>query len=205
MPLTVRQFRAGVAYWRTTFWPQDFHNRFYGELERINANRFTVQWWGAILPHLNCWKATRPRTAQYLTRRAHARLELLEQSWQAIAQTPDDIAAVDLNWNRIENFTNIIAYIKGAQSPVFRSKLCHFISPRRFPVTDTVAMGRPCRDYETYWNLVRNEWCNTEENLREQLTEQLRGEAGNELQDDFPFACKITEICLIGRHQLNHG
>lgn len=152
--LTRQEFNAGINVWRTTYWPRDFHNRFYAELAEINnAGQFSAEWWNRILPHLNCWRATRPKPAEELTRRATTKLKRLIRAFQTIADAPNDIAADGLAWEIVEEFTFVAAEIKGVKTPTFCSKLCHFVSPKRFPVVDKRAMNLPKSNYKEYWNL----------------------------------------------------
>lgn len=201
--ITDKNFNAGIKFWQNeTYWPRDFHNRFYAELAEINKDdQFSIEWWYRILPHLSCWRATRPKSAKELTQRARPRLGRLKRAFQAISDAPNDIAVDGLNWEIVEGFTIIAADIKGANPPTFCSKLCHFISPKRFPVTDSGAMGSPKENYKDYWNCVRDEWRATPKELQERLKKRLESAADVSLPSDFPYACKIAEICLIGKNQ----
>jgi hypothetical protein len=203
--ITLKNFNEGIKFWRETYWPRDFHNQFYAELAKINkAGRFSVEWWHRILPHLKCWgviRSNKPLSAKDLTRRAKARLKRLNSTYQRIANAPNDIKANGLTWETVKKFTKVVTKIKNATTPTFCSKFCHFVSPKRFPVTDSGATGLPKPNYEKYWNYVRKEWRATSKKLQENLKRRLQLAAGVALRRDFPYACKIAEICLIGRHQ----
>ena len=64
---------------------------------------------------------------------------------------PNDIIAIPEDAiQRVNPFINVIHEIKNVNSPVFTSKFCHFISPKRFPVIDRKAMGLPFGNYIEY-------------------------------------------------------
>ena len=53
MSLTVEQLTKGIRYWRTTDWPQDFHNSYYERVlagVRITNGTFDLQWWNRSIP-----------------------------------------------------------------------------------------------------------------------------------------------------------
>jgi hypothetical protein len=209
--ITDKNFNAGIYFWQNeTYWPRDFHKRFYDELAEINKeDQFSIKWWYRILPHLNCWRTT-PKSSEMsveeFTRRARdeCKPERLKRAYQKINQElrADDIENDELTWEIVKEFTKEVTEIKGATTPTFCSKLCHFISPKRFPVTDKGAMGLPKSNYKGYWNYVKKEWKETTSKEKEDFRKLLKRAASDALPDDFPYACKIAEICLIGEHQL---
>ena len=210
MPLNLNDFKKGLKHWQNeTYWPRDFHNRFYAELKRINKKgQFTPQWWNAILPHLNYWKATRPKKARDLTKRANERFFRLEETWESVAKSPHTIANEESCWESLEAFTKVVAEIKKIKStsPVFSSKMCHFSSPTRFPVIDKTAMkSSNFKTYKDYWKFVKKTWGETslemQQKLKQLLKKEVKRNTGDKLISGFPYACKITEICLIGRTQ----
>ncbi len=90
--------------------------------------------------------------------------------------------------------SKLVSQIKDVRSPVFCSKLCHFVAPTKFPVIDNAAMGLPYRDYGTYWMFVRREWCETSNEERQRFEAELKAEIDDELTPNYPLACKIVEI-----------
>jgi len=202
MPFNLQHLQAGVLYWRNTNWPQDFHNQFYIDLAGHNEmGLFTGDWWPGILQTLSSWRATWPRSFDFINERALERLNLLQELWVPVNDLPNDIIAIPEDAiQRVNPFINVIHEIKNVNSPVFTSKFCHFISPKRFPVIDRKAMGLPFGNYIEYWQYVRDEWDNTENDVRNDLIQHFAHEIGDHIFDGYPFYTKIAEICLIGRN-----
>jgi hypothetical protein len=154
--LTVEEFRAGVAYWKTTPWPRDFHNDFYRQMAERNPNgNFNELWWKPFLKELNRWKATRGKgkTNAYLTCRARARFEALGQAWNSGCAPNLNNEISDVTWDQVAALADTAAEIKDVRSPVFTSKFCHFLLPQVFPVVDRRAMGNPFATYELYFKV----------------------------------------------------
>ncbi|GAA5266111.1 hypothetical protein ACOSOMT5_P2538 [Acidiphilium sp. MT5] len=208
--LKIAELESGIRFWRKTKWPQDFHEYFYKhELPpALNRTSFEV-WWGRILPILTRWKATRPKSSDDLTRNARDLFPTLRIAYNAYNEKiflKNDIAEVD--WDEIAEFTSIVYSIKKVNSPVFTSKLCHFISPCIFPVVDNKSMGNPFQSYEEYFKYCKNLWANTVPETQNELIGILtknivdgRCAKIRELtvSDNFPIKCKLIELCIIGR------
>lgn len=204
MPLQPQELQQGIEYWRQTKWPQDFHNRFYRHLAGIRGlGLFSMEWWEALLPILRQWRATRPRSSEYLTKRAQNRFLALKEIWKKniIPVEEQDIETIE--WQTIASFVQLVAEIKNVQSPVFSSKLCHFLAPQIFPVIDSKAMGNPFGSYESYLNTARQEWRESNHQTRDSLIDLITNEIGSDLNPDYPLKCKIIELCFIGRNQKN--
>ena len=204
MAFQPNELNQGIAYWRRTNWPQDFHNAFYQHIAKIRADGlFNQQWWDAFLPILRQWRAHRPRSSAYLTARAQNRFDSLNNSWNQniVPVIGQDIEAIE--WLSIAPFVRLVAEIKNVRSPVFSSKLCHFLAPHIFPVVDNAAMGNPFDSYETYFNAGRQEWCETDNDTKGILTDLITNEIGPNMVLNYPVKCKVIELCLIGRNQNN--
>jgi hypothetical protein len=202
MSLTISELNAGIAYWRTTRWPQDFHNAFYQRMKATNPNgNFTAIWWSGFLPILSGWKALRPKSQAFVTNRASGHFAQLSKSWtSSIAPVlTSDIATIQ--WSQICSFPGIVAQIKNVTSPVFTSKFCHFLAPHIFPVIDNAAMGNPFSTYQAYYSFGRAEWAATSQPDQISLVGALTQEIGTPPIQTYPMKCKIIELCLIGRHQ----
>ena len=204
MPFQLHELNQGIEYWRQTNWPQDFHNEFYQYIGGIQARGlFSGEWWNAILPILRKWRATRPRSSEYLTERAINRFDALSNVWnQNIAPViGQDIETIE--WINIAPFVSLVAEIKNVRSPVFSSKLCHFLAPQIFPVVDNAAMGNPFNSYEEYFNSGRQEWLETDNEARAVLLQAIADVIGLDIAANYPKKCKIIELCFIGRNQNN--
>lgn len=208
VPFTLQEFDAGVAYWRTTRWPADFHNDFYRRMKDLNPNgNFNTPWWIGFLKELGRWRATRGRTHQYLTTRAQARFASLGQAWSTGCAPNLDKDISGVTWEQVAAFADTVAEIKNVRSPVFTSKFCHFLLPQVFPVVDNRAMGNPFRIYKSYFEFVQREWSETQEATRSALCARLDRLIGPERIPTYPTVNKVAELCLIGRRQLRarHG
>jgi len=202
VPLTATELEQGLAYWRTTAWPRDFHNGFYRTMAETNPHgAFDDAWWAGFLPVLRAWIATRPKSSAFLTPRAQERFSALSSTW-ALCVEPhlgEDIANVE--WRDVAPFPALVAEIKDVASPVFASKFCQFLAPPIFPIVDNAAMGNPHATYEAGFNVYRREWLSTDEAVREALVARLAGLIEEPLAGAFPMTNKVVELCLIGRYQ----
>ena len=204
MPFHPDQLNQGIEYWRDTNWPQDFHNGFYQFIAEIRGHGlFNQQWWDAFLPILRRWRATRPRSSEYLTERAQNRFGALNNIWnQNVVQViGEDIETIE--WLHLAPLVLLASEIKNVQSPVFSSKLCHFLAPNIFPVIDNAAMGNPFDSYEEYFNAGKQEWHETDNDTRDELLNIITDEIGPDIMPGYPLKCKLIELCFIGRNQNN--
>ncbi len=204
MAFIQQELDRGLEIWGNRVnWPEDLHNGFYRELERVNGiGLFTTDWWEVILGHLTEWHATRGVAGNILSERAVARFEQLRSIWDKdiapCLKENLDISSVE--WLRIETFYMKISKIKNVNSPVFGSKMCHFLAPKIFPVIDRELMGLPFEDYEEYYIKGQQEWMETAEGLRDDLVGMLRDRIPDMIEH-YPVKCKIIELCYIGRNR----
>ncbi len=207
MALTMREFEAGIAYWRER-WPRDLHNCFYAQLDAENPRGdFTPQWWGGFLPHLTAWKAIRPASPRAVTARVLESLPELREMWTTSCSGigGDDITAV--HWKTVEDLVAVVRTFKQrrlrpepVRSPVFTAKFCHFLLPAVFPVVDRAAMGLPSgSEYGAHYEAVQREWESTPDHVQQELRAALAVQVREPLTPTFPVVNKIVEICLIGR------
>lgn len=101
-------------------------------------------------------------------------------------------------WENLSALFFTAAEIKGARSPVFASKLCHMLFPNLFPVIDRATVGIPDDGYEGYWRRCQEAWARSTEQEREILKAALQAEIGGPALPSYPWATKITELCLMG-------
>ncbi|MGO8986722.1 MAG: hypothetical protein ACLQFM_18210 [Terriglobales bacterium] len=115
MSLTVEQLTKGIRYWRTTDWPQDFHNSYYERVlagVRITNGTFDLQWWNRFYPILHDWRATRPASRLFLTSQAQERFGQLGKTWSAVI-APNLREDIDtLEWSQVAAFPLLVAEIK---------------------------------------------------------------------------------------------
>jgi hypothetical protein len=104
-------------------------------------------------------------------------------------------------WPVLEPLFDRAVGLKPTKYPslVFGSKLCHFILPAAFVVVDNVLTGVP-GSYAPHWLRHRELWlgCETREKLKTYLGDKIRKLSSCEPGDDYPWATKIVELCLIG-------
>jgi hypothetical protein len=88
-------------------------------------------------------------------------------------------------WEVVQEFTTAAEAIKGTASPVFRSKFCHFLVPRIFPVADGRAMGAGSRPYKTHYELVCSEWSQTDATTQDALREEMESLIRDEREEPY--------------------
>lgn len=211
-PIDMSTLSAGVAWWRTrTNWPADFHNRDYRVMAAENPNgRFDAVWWANVQPRLTRWNAFRPVPRSLVAANVEARADALAQAWKICCEPyrDADIAAPEVTWEAVRAFPDVAATLKPTRSPVFPSKLCHFLLPKVFPVVDGLALGGHSSTYERYFNEVKGSWELTDPATRKiliaemtRLVEQL----DRPLEPTFPLVNKIVELALIGQRHHERG
>ena len=208
-PLKPTILRGGMCLWKSEFgFPDDFHNSLYSDMAERKASIFVPKWdkedwWHNILDELVGWKAHRPKSRKYLTRRARPRLDAIKRAAKTLQSARfADISDTNASWKVCAPLFDKVGEIKDVPSPVFPAKMCHFIFPRIFPVADKAAIGG-VSDYPAYWEHVRGCWQATSPKVQRQLKDILCREiskSGTKPIQGYPFACKITELCIIGGH-----
>ncbi len=198
--LTETNLLAGIALWRTqkTNLPRDFHNEFYQELSRLKQNGLNAAWWGQIVNYLSGWKALRPSAKEEIYGRGVERLEQLQAAYNRIVAScgEQSLSLTVANWTSLEELYAVAFAIKAANSPVFGSKLCHFILPNAFPVIDRDVIGVDSRAYYEYWQFCKAQWSECTE--REALQQTLQRTIGEAVHAAYPYSTKVTELCIIG-------
>ena len=103
---------------------------------------------------------------------------------------------LELDPSELTEMFDMAKEIKGTDSPVFASKLCHFMLPSAFPVTDNTMLGRWGRDYWAYWQRCADGWrgCPDRELLKRELGKRIPGGAA----PCYPWGTKIGELCHWG-------
>lgn len=183
-------------------WDLDFHNRLYSELYSMRTKGINAEYWGFLVDQLAVWRATRGSSKLEIYQRGLTQLSALGHYIRLIIEKhlgyEPDITMV--NWKEIQPLFNLAFYIKKTinQSPVFASKLCHFIFPNIFMVTDNEVIGAAddLDDYRDYWEDCQEDWTSCTTKI--ELISILGNDIGPDLIENYPFATKITELCIIG-------
>lgn len=152
--LNERNLRAAINYWRNEKpnWDPDFHNHHYHELEKLKRNGFTKKWWKEMVDLLWYWRAIRPKTKKFIYERGLERLDSIETEYMMILDDlPNKYAGMENgNWTYIYKLFSTTSEIKNVNSPVFPSKMCHFMLPNQYPVIDWEAVGVRTNHYQHY-------------------------------------------------------
>ena len=214
-PITAEKFfNRGKELWTRRFpMEEDFHNDFYLELEEINnrgifrKNGCMMTWWHEdIYPKLNDWNALRPSNKLDQTK--------IESPdfWKGFKRTANklrkdlgghDIASDEAKWGLCNCLFDKAHEIKPVKSPTLPAKLCHFIFPALFPVSDLALVGiDDAEEYPDYWDYVRGCWlkCTDKRGLKGDLRAEIkRHSKDKKVFGGYPFACKIGEFHVIGQ------
>ncbi len=201
--LTQANLLAGVRLWRTqkTNWPRDFYNEFYQELCCLKQKGLNDAWWRQMVNYLSGWKALRPLTKEEIYVRGGERLGKLQDAYSQIVDSTDGqpLSLMTATWDTLDELYSIAFDIKSASSPVFGSKLCHFILPNVFPVIDRDVIGLDTRAYYDYWLFCKTQW--TECRERETLQQNLQNIIGRAIHSEYSYSTKVTELCIIGSRE----
>jgi hypothetical protein len=185
---------AGINFWlkEKPRWDRDFHNGFYEHLRQLRSTGLTAKWWEEIVEFLTKWTALRPKSKQFVYQRGLVSLPDLRLHYASLRNKSN----VDLVWREVEPLFVTAQRIKGVTSPVFASKLCHFIAPGAYSIVDNEVLGGT-DDYEEYWRFCKTAWLNAEDkdNLINILTQRISGK----IIPDYPWSTRIVELCLIGK------
>jgi hypothetical protein len=188
-----QNLRAGLSVWRKRKWEQDFSAPFYAQQRQLLASGVSDIWWRSTLPELTRWKAIRPKRPSVILERG---LAVLPEIAKTFTSLPMDSDFGSIRWDQVEPLFNIAWGIKGVNSPVFASKLCHFMRPDLYMVVDQEVIGVK-EPYSTYWRACSEAWKRSAAD-HTKLKAILTGESECPLGTHFPFATKITELCVIG-------
>ena len=199
---------AGIEVWGSkSNWPRDFHNSLYRELAAVKA-RGLPMFWNYALDQLSAWRAIRPKKKEFIDQQGRDRLKQMASAYEAILAAYGS-AEPDLSlgsWSALEDLYRIAVEIKGVSSPVFASKLCHFLMPNSYIVIDGKVVGwspgDPIRVYQSYWTRCQEAWhdCTERTRLRDQLASTMIGQAIS----SYPWSTKIMELCYAGAKTMGY-
>jgi len=204
MIICLENLRAGAEWWRFSGWGMDIINSEYEGIYKARAWGLTNDWWNNTVDLLWAWKAIRsrraPNTKEEIKRRGGTQLAELAAIYDSIrASSNSEPNIADVRWDDIAELFEVAFEIKCCDrkigSPVFGSKMCHFIFPKVFPVIDNLATG--IFDYEFYWRGMKDEWQRF--NKKEEAIAYLRSVIESpEIHLHYPFETKIIELSHIG-------
>jgi len=204
--LNNKNLQAGMQIWYIqTTWPRDFHNQFYQDLHRRRQHGLDTKWWPPTVDDLWRWKAIRPLTKGIVLARGQNNLQHLQREYARIQSILGNRipSLSNLAWEDVADLYHIASQIKNVNSPVFGSKLCHFIMPDAFPVIDSniikkckKVIGASAHSYEAYWRFCKSQWVGCI--ARPQLVQTMQKAIGPNIFLHYPYAVKITELCISG-------
>lgn len=213
-PLQLEDLKAGlVAFYkkvRSAEWPADLHFNMYATLDMTREqDPFTLKWWNHfILPRVKSWKAYRPVSTREITKWAIPEFDNMRRAYESAVVPNLETPFSELTWESIHALPDAVArakqdpYGNAQRSPVFRSKVSHWIAPFMFPVADQELLGIS-GNYETYWKTVQWEWNSIDADAQKEMV-ALLSQVLLKFHSDlsvirYPFEVKIVELCLIGR------
>lgn len=206
--LSEKNLQAGIRIWHQTTWPPDFHNQFYKDLHRRREHGLDEEWWLATVDDLCKWKAIRPLPKGEVLARGQKRLQDLRREYARMQSIPGNQMAnlSNLSWEDVADLYQVAYEIKNVNAPVFGSKLCHFIMPDAFPVIDgriikkirkVIGVNNP--SYKDYWQFCKAQWvgCTAQSQLVAMMQKEIE-KIGRNVFIHYPYATKITELCISG-------
>jgi hypothetical protein len=107
------------------------------------------------------------------------------------------------SWTQLKALYSIAHAIKGVSSPVFGSKLCHFLAPDAYIIIDRDVVGLETDEYNDYWHYCHEQWKSA--SSKDELKSTLQAAMPTEAVLYFPWSTKITELCIIGRKALTES
>ncbi|MBI3469364.1 MAG: hypothetical protein HY000_40700 [Planctomycetes bacterium] len=177
-------------------WP---HNELYRELERHRTRGLDEEFWDFLVDTLTKWSAirgTEEHTKEAIHTEGLKRLPELRRCFYRLARNGNSkLPTVEtVEWADVEPLFNVAWQVKKCKnnSPVFASKLCHFLVPSAYFIFDNTLVKPGWNEYRDYWEDCRRAWLDRSDK------QALRPELRKKIPDPcstFPWPTKITELC----------
>lgn len=196
--VSLDNLRAGLRWWDENTWGKDILNADYGAIYDVRSAGVTAQWWAATVDRLSKWRAFRPNyTKAGIAARGAGCLSAISAQYAALrGKSTTEPSIVDLCWADVAPLFALACDIKPVKSPVFPSKMCHFLFPRLFIPMDNLATG--VLDYEFWWRGMKDEWSRFKD--KDDAVEILTNALGAPLHPLYPLETKMMEISQIGHN-----
>ena len=206
MIISLQNLQDGIVWWKEVKpkWGSDMGNTAYDSIYSERTAGLTEEWWTATVDLLSTWRAIRgPNGINSKSKVKEAGLTVLhkmaEQYSRIRSLSTHEPTIEDVRWEDLVSLFEIAFWIKWPErriaSPVFASKLCHFIFPNVFPVVDNEATGY--FDYEFLWRGMKDEWLRFPN--RDEAKAVLLGAMENTSKHElYPIETRIIELCHIG-------
>jgi hypothetical protein len=189
-----------VGTHKVSWWNGDFHNSLYQSLEYQRRRGLHEDFWRFLVQKLVEWKAHRNQkgiTKQDIYTRGCERLDRLRNHYTVLLPHCTEPDYDELSWVNVSPLFEVASEIKPVEgnSPVFPSKLCHFLCPSIYPVFDNTLVKTGKIEYEVYWNEFKEQWEKASEKVA--LIEELKGHfpKAEAPCDHYPWPTKIFELC----------
>jgi hypothetical protein len=202
MKLSLENLEQGLKWWQQSRWPPDYLNQEYYKIYQDRGGGLTEEWLAVTVDRLAKWTALRSSKpgntkAKFLVLLKASLPNLRKEYQQILDLSRDEPSTNTASWQDIDALYRMMAHIKNG-SPVFGSKLGHFMFPNVFIVMDNRATGR--MPYEYYWQGTVNEWRlfadkTTAINL---LKTEIRRRTSQAPHEHYPYETKIMELCHVG-------
>jgi hypothetical protein len=202
MKLSIENLKQGMEWWQQGKWPEDYLNHDYYTLYQDRAGGLTEQWLLLTVDRLAKWRAFRsrkpPNTKLQIFELLKMKLPLLQTAYQRILDLSKNEPSINtLSWRDVNDLYELMADIKNG-SPVFASKLGHFIFPKVFIVMDN--LGTEVMLYDYYWQGMVNEWNLFADKVTcmDLLKTEIQKRSTIPSHKDYPYETKVMELCHIG-------
>lgn len=179
----------------------DYLNNEYCHIYQDRAGGLTEQWLNLTVNRLAKWRAIRspkpPNTKVEILALLKVKLPYLQTEYLRILDlSKDEPSTNTLSWQDMDSIYEVIANVKN-KSPVFGSKLGHFMFPKVFIVMDR--LGTEVMPYDYYWQGMVNEWSLfADKSVAISLLRMEIEKQSYTVHSDYPFETKIMELCHIG-------
>ncbi|TSK08556.1 MAG: hypothetical protein FPO08_04410 [Geobacter sp.] len=178
----------------------DFHNNLYCRLEEHRGRGLDHEFWNFLVDELAKWRAIRGRPEH--TKRAirDAGLKLLPDLkycfYRLAGKVTNELPTIEtLVWSDVEPLFEVAAQIKKVSSPMFASKLCHFLVPSAYFVTDGELVKPEWNEYRHYWENCQASWLAQSEKEALKNALLMRMPVNCIPCSTYPWQTKITELC----------
>jgi hypothetical protein len=202
MKLSIENLKQGMKWWQQGKWPPDYHNHDYYKFYQDRADGLTEDWLNLTVDRLAQWRAIRsrkpPNTKAEILDLLKTKLPNLRAEYRRILDfSKDEPSTNTVSWQDIDALYRMMADIKN-RSPVFASKLGHFIFPKVFIVMDR--LGTEVMAYDYYWQGMVNEWSLFADKsvAIDLLKTEIENQSPHTVHGDYPYETKIMELCDIG-------
>jgi len=178
-------------------WERDFHNSLYERLEHQRSRGLDEAFWQFLVDELAKWKAFRPTPREIIIERGLERLERLRTHYAPLSTVSVqlDHGLSQVSWRDVFPLFRVAAEIKPVKhgSPVFPSKLCHFLCPSIYPVFDNTLVKTGKIEYMEYWTECKKKW--EKAPGKGALIQELKSHFPEAACDHYPWPTRIFEIC----------